>query len=34
MTFGREIHPIGFVQLRTDKVVQIRDSVILSYERG
>ena len=27
-----QIHPIGFVQLWTDDVIQVRDSIVLSYQ--
>ena len=34
VAFLSEIHPVGFVELGSDEVVEIRDPIVLSYERS
>lgn len=34
MTILGQIHPVGFVQFRTDQVPKIPDLVVLSYQCG
>jgi len=34
VTLLGEIHPVGFVELGSDEIVEIRDPIVLSHERG